>query len=150
MRYTRAQFGPGVLTPFLDDNWDLIPSALTVLDTTSLSNMVQLQDKKICDLTELTEKMNSDISKLQERLKIPCNTTVLAKIWGDYENVCKLRKKKDTVWVNKPKEELKKEIRDKLTDLNVSLDNIAFDKINPKGRGVPFIKMTFLTAGEMK
>ena len=132
MRYTRAQFGPGILTPFLEENWDLIPSAHTVLDTTNMSDMVQLQDNKIRDLTDLTEKMNSDTSKLQDKLKIPCNT-VLAKIWGDYENVCKLRKKKDTVLDNKPKDELEKVIQVRLADLHDSLDNIAFNKITPKG-----------------
>ena len=59
----------------------------------------------------------------------------------------KLRKKRNMVWDSKPKEELEKEIRDELTNLNISLDNMVFDKITPKGRGTPLIKMTFLTAG---
>ena len=71
MWYTRAQFGPIILIPFLDDNLDLI-------STTSLSNMAQLQDKKIRNFTKLTERRNIDISKHQENLN---------KIWDDYENM---------------------------------------------------------------
>ena len=28
LRFSRSQFGPGILTPYLDDNWDKIPSTL--------------------------------------------------------------------------------------------------------------------------
>ena len=32
LRFTRAQFGPGILTPYLEDNWDKIPSTLPAMD----------------------------------------------------------------------------------------------------------------------
>ena len=54
--------------------------------------------------------MNTDINLLQDKLKMPCKS-VLAKIWGDCEHICKLRKRNDTVWDQCPKEELEKEKR---------------------------------------
>ena len=104
-RFTRAQFGPGILTPYLNDNWDKIPSTLPTMDALSLSDTAQLHVKKIRELTDQVEAMNKDIMLLNEKVKMPCKS-VLAKIWGDCENICKLRKKNDTVWDQRPKEEL--------------------------------------------
>ena len=45
--FTRAQFGPGILTPYLDDNWDKIPSTLPTMDVMSLSDTAHLHVQKI-------------------------------------------------------------------------------------------------------
>ena len=37
-----------------------------------------------------------------------------------------------------------------MEDLNIDQRNLAFKKITPKGRGTPFLKLTFLTVGERK
>ena len=149
IRFSRSQFGPGILTPYLDDNWDKIPSTLQAIDPLSLSDMVQVQEKKIRDLSETVDAMNKDIKGLQEKVKMPC-LSVLAKIWGDCEHICKLRKRNDTVWDQKPKEENEKEIREKMASLDIKDINVAFEKIMPRGRATPFVKMTFLSVGERK
>ena len=80
---------------------------------------------------------------------MPCKSA-LAEIWGDCENICNLRKRNDTIWDHKPKDELEKEIRGKLTNLDIKDINVALKKITPRGKATPFVKMTFLTAGERK
>ena len=64
--------------------------------------------------------------------------------------MCKIRKKNDKIWDNKPKEELVAEVRQKMEELNVNQSNLTFDKIIPKGRGTPFLKLTFLMASERR
>ena len=149
LRFSRSQFGPGILTPYLDDNWDKIPSTLQAIDPLSLSDMAQVQEKKIRDLSDMVDAMNADIKTLQEKVKMPCKS-VLAKIWGDCEHICKLRKRNDTVWDQKPKEENEKEIREKMASLEIKDINVAFEKIMPRGKATPFVKMTFLSVGERK
>ena len=127
LRFTRAQFGPGILTPYLDDNWDNIPSTLPAMDILSLSDTAHLHVKKIRELNDQVENLNTEIKELQYRLKMPCKS-VLAKIWGDCEHICKLRKRNDTVWDQRPNKELEKEIREKMTTLKIENINVAFEK----------------------
>ena len=37
-----------------------------------------------------------------------------------------------------------------MTELSVDQQNISIEKIVPKGRGTPFLKITFLMQGERK
>ena len=83
------------------------------MDVLSLSDTAHLHVKKIRELSDPVDDMNKEIKLLQEKVKMPCKS-VLAKIWGDCENICKLRKKNDTVWDQQPKDELEKEIREKM------------------------------------
>ena len=64
--------------------------------------------------------------------------------------MCKLRKKNDKTWDNKPEEELIAELKLKMEELNVNQSNLAINKITPKGRGTPFLKLTFLMSGERR
>ena len=86
---------------------------------------------------------------MEEELKFP-NKTVLAKIFGDSENICKLRKKNDKVWDIKPEEELIAELKLKMEEVNVDQSNLAIEKITSKGQGTPFLKLTFLTSRERR
>ena len=61
-----------------------------------------------------------------------------------------MTQEKDKTWDNKPKEELIAELKQKKEELNVNQSNLAFDKIIPKGRGTPFLKLTFMTASERR
>ena len=112
--FTRAQYGPWVLNPHLDNHWDQISSTLPVVGIMNISDMVQVQEAKIWDISDKVEHMNKNIIKTNDKLKMP-SKSVLAKIFGDCEHICKLRKRKDTVWDNRPKDELESKIRTKMT-----------------------------------
>ena len=142
MRFTRAAYGPGVLSRHLDEFWDQIPSTIPPKGLSNLTDIVQVHEKKLEDLTELADSLNDSFRTIEEELKFP-NKTVLAKVFGDSENMCKLRKKSDKTWDNKPEDEL-------IAELNVNQRNLAISKITPKGRGTPFLKLTFLTSEERR
>ena len=42
------------------------------------------------------------------------------------------------------------EVRQRMEELNINKSNLAFEIIIPKSRGTPFLKLTFLTAGERR
>ena len=69
--FTRTLYGPGVLTLHPDDHWAQIPSTLPVLGIVSISDMVQVQEAKIRDLSNKVEHMNKNIRKIQDKLKMP-------------------------------------------------------------------------------
>ena len=149
MRFTRAAYGPGVLSRHLDEFWDQIPSTIPPKGLSNLTDFMHVHEKKLKDLTELTDSLNDSFRNLEKELKFP-NKTVLAKVFGDSENTCKLRKKNDKTWDNKPEEELIAELKLKMEELNVNQSNLAINKITPKGRGTPFLKLTFLTSRERR
>ena len=149
MRFTRAAYRPGVLSRHLDELWDQIPSTVQQTSLLSLTDKVHVHDKQLKDISELTESLNNSFRTMEEELKFP-NKSVLAKIFGDSENICKLRKKNDKVWDSKPEEELITELKLKMEQLECDQSNLTIEKITPKGRATPFLKLTFLTSRERR
>ena len=49
LRFTQAQFWQGILTPYLDDNWDKIHSTLPTMDALSLPDTAHMHVKKISE-----------------------------------------------------------------------------------------------------
>ena len=88
MWFIRAAYGPGVLSRYLDEFWDQIPSTIPLKGLINLTDAVQIHDQKLTDLSELTDSLNNKIRTLEEELKYP-NKTVLAKVFGDSKNMCK-------------------------------------------------------------
>ena len=54
------------------------------------------------------------------------------------------------MWDAKPKEALEEEVRKKMDELSIDHRNMAVEKITPKGRGSPFLKLTFLNQADRK
>ena len=64
--------------------------------------------------------------------------------------LCKIRKKEDHLWDAKPKEALEEEVRKKMDELSIDHRNMTMEKITPKGRGSPFLKLTFQNQADRK
>ena len=80
LRFTRAELGPGILTKYLDEFWDLIPSSLTNLGLLNLSDAVQVQESQFTEVSDLVHSLNDKVRTIEEELKMPCKT-VLAKVF---------------------------------------------------------------------
>ena len=96
----------------------------------------------------------SSLDEIQVRLdyleekKNLSDEMLLTKIFSDNEAICKVRKKDDPAWAKQDEETKARGLREVCEANNVSHHRAAIEDITPRGRGYPFLKVTFTTQSE--
>ena len=148
-KWTHAEYCPGILSAVLEKDWEIIPSTLPNLSMVSVSDLVHTQGRKINNISANLDLTDMKVDRIEKALDKP-NPWLLSKVFSDNENVCKIRKKEDHLWDAKPKEALEEEVRKKMDKLSIDHRNMTMEKITPKGRSSPFLKLTLLNQADRK
>ena len=101
-------------------------------------------DTRVIDLDTRVIDLDTRVSYLESHASVP-DSILLAKIFSNNKNIIKLRHKQDPAWASKSEKDLDAELRKVMDENDVNHQRMATEKITPRGKATPFLKLTFLT-----
>ena len=143
----RRSYGACLLENLLIEDWSLFPSSLPQLDQITISNAVQIQAGVSNQFKNVLDEIQVRLEYLEERKNLP-DEMLLTKIFSDNEAVFKVRKKDDPTWADLDEATTSKVLRDVCDANHISHHRAAIENISHRGKGYPFLKVTFTTQSE--
>ena len=144
---TRGKYGEELLNSILHENCSVILSTVDQLDPLTTSDLLQIHDKFAKKINDGLDEVRSRLDYVEQKANM-LSELLLTKIFSDNEQICKVRKKNDPGWAKMDSNKKAKALREVCDTNPVDHQQGAIEEIQPRGKMIPFLKVTFTTQSE--
>ena len=64
IKWTRLEYGPGILSAVLEKDWEIIPSTLPNLSMVSISDLIHTQSRKLSNIADNLDQIDTKVDKM--------------------------------------------------------------------------------------